>query len=184
MIFCTAKAWKITVAEDELCSSAVKAIPNRTVRIGFSSEVRSAQKRAERGGLCERRDRGLHEGDALEEHTESEDNGSDFLESPVLEEQVHHRAEEKDHGRISADVEGGDLCCHGRSDVGAHDDADRLAQGHQAGCDEADDHNIRGRGTLHEDRDGNTCQNRSDLVLGRFSQNDLKIVAAGVLEAA
>ena len=55
---------------------------------------------------------------------------------------------------------------------------------HQAGCDEADDHNVRGRGALHEDRDGNTCQNGSDLILGRFSQNDLKVVAAGVLEAA
>ena len=46
MMFCTAKAWKITVAEDELCSSAVKAIPNRTVRIGFSSDVRSARNAA------------------------------------------------------------------------------------------------------------------------------------------
>ena len=36
----------MTVAEEELCSSAVNAIPNRTVRIGFSSDVRSARNAA------------------------------------------------------------------------------------------------------------------------------------------
>ena len=45
-MFCIAKAWKMTVAEEELCSSAVKATPNNTVRIGFSSEVRSARNAA------------------------------------------------------------------------------------------------------------------------------------------
>ena len=36
----------MTVAEDELCSSAVKATPNSTVRIGFSRDVSSARKAA------------------------------------------------------------------------------------------------------------------------------------------
>ena len=36
----------MTVAEEELCRSAVNATPNSTVRIGFSSEVRSARKAA------------------------------------------------------------------------------------------------------------------------------------------
>ena len=36
----------MTVAEEELCRSAVKATPNRTVRIGFSSETSSARNAA------------------------------------------------------------------------------------------------------------------------------------------
>ena len=146
--------------------------------------LKRSQERTESGCLSERRDGGLHQSDALEEHTESENDGTDFFKRSLFEKQVHDSADEQDHRCVSADVERSDLRRHGRTDISAHYDADCLSQRHEAGRNETDDHDIGGRGTLHEDRHGNTREDRGDFVCGCFAQDYLEIVSAGVLKPA
>ena len=106
-----------------------------------------------------------------------------MLQEGLADEQKHDSTHKEDDGGIGTDIEGGDLGSDGGSDIGAHDNADGLAQIHQAGIDEADDHNIRRRRALDQHGYGNAHQHGNDPVFCGVLQNDLKTFTAGVTQS-
>ena len=161
----------MTTEEEELCSSAVKSTPKRTAAAGFSSLA-----------LRERDDGGLDDRDPEEQHSEAEDDGPDVFDGAVFYKQLDHRAGEEDQGGVGAQVESCDLGGDGGTDVGAHDHADGLGQRHQTGVDKADDHHVRGGGTLDQKGHQDPDDHRDKAVRGGALQNGAKLIAGGQLE--
>ena len=142
-----------------------------------------AQQGDELLGLGQGSDGLLHGTDPHKEHTEAHDDGADIPHQILLQEQVHGSAREENHGCVGAEVKSGQLGGDGGTDIGTHDDADGLRQGHKRGVDEADDHHIGGRGALDHQRDRKAHQHGHEPVAGRLFQNDPQLVACGVAKA-
>ena len=67
------------------------------------------------------------------------------------------------------DLDGEDLARNRGSDVGAHDDADGLRQGHEPRIDETDRHDRGGAAALDENGDAGTHQHAHDRRFGQCS---------------
>ena len=113
---------------------------------------------------------------------EAEDDGPDVFDGAVFYKQLDHRAGEEDQGGVGAQVESCDLGGDGGTDVGAHDHADGLGQRHQTGVDKADDHHVRGGGTLDQKGHQDPDDHRDKAVRGGALQNGAKLIAGGQLE--
>ena len=100
--------------------------------------------------LGQRGNRRLHDGNAHEEHSETHDYLAHIFYRVVLDKQECHHAEEHNHRRICRQIEGRNLCRHRGTDVGTHDNAQCLEQGHHSRVNETDYHDIRRRRTLHQ----------------------------------
>ena len=95
---------------------------------------------------------------------------------------IENSPDKQDKGRIGSQIESRDLGSDRRTDIGAHDNADRLRQCHQSGIDEADHHHIRGGRTLHQQCDENTDRNGDETVCSRPLQYRSELIAGGLLE--
>jgi len=131
-------------------------------------------------GFGQRRNGGFHQSDALKQHTKAHDDGAHILYHVFFHKQVEHCAHKQNHRRIGTEVKRCDLGGDGGADVGAHNHANGLGQGHQPGVYKADDHHVCGRGALNQHGDGNAHHHRDYLVLGSVLQNHSEVFTAGV----
>ena len=63
------------------------------------------------------------------------------------------------------------------ANIRAHDDADGLAEAHDAGVNETDEHDRHGRGGLDRDRDAHAEQQRLEAVGGHGAEHGLELAA-------
>src|SRR5262245_31057354 len=102
--------------------------------------------------FAQRRDAVQDDFEREEHEAEAEDRLPDVLEHAPPGEKGDREAEPHEHERIVRHLERDELDREGRPDVGAQDDAQRLAERHEPGADEADEHERRGRGRLDDGR--------------------------------
>ena len=70
---------------------------------------------------------------------------------------------------------------NGGTDIGAHDNTDGLAQRHQTGIDETDNHNRSGRGALNNGGNTKAGQQTHQAVLGHLFQQRAQATACPAL---
>lgn len=71
---------------------------------------------------------------------------------------------------------------NGGTDIGAHDNTDGLAQRHQTGIDETDNHNRSGRGALNNGGNTKAGQQTHQAVLGHLFQQRAQATARPALQ--
>src|SRR5919197_634071 len=81
------------------------------------------------------------------------------LEDPAAGHEAHQEAQPDHEQRVVGHVEGDELDGQRGADVGAEDDAERLAEGHEAGRDETDEHQDGGRRGLQHAGDDRARDN-------------------------
>ena len=109
------------------------------------------------------------------QHQQDADEGQDGGEGGGLQE-LQHQAVPLD--AAEAQEPGGD----GGADVGAHDDADGLAELHEAGVHEAHHHDGGGGGGLDHRRDAETQQQRPEGAAGHAGEDVFQPGARGLLQ--
>ncbi len=127
---------------------------------------------------------------------EAQENGANILLLAIMGEHLEEDTNEGQDGRKGGGLEklqeqavtfdaaqGQDPGGDGGTDVGAHDDADGLGQIHQAGVNEADDHNGGGGGGLDHSGDRQTCQEAQQAVGGQLAQQAAQAVSGSALQA-
>ena len=178
----------------------------RLDQCGDTCADQNAQDRVRNGGkdvlnagkFLEGSNCGLHGGHTDEEHTKADEDIAECLAVAALGEHrvknadQHHeirkigRFDESHQDTVTdrrARIETQDLRGDGGTDIGAHDDADRLIQGHDAGVNEADDHNSGRRGRLDHRGDGNAHQKGGENIACHLFQGAFQLSACGLLEA-
>ena len=120
---------------------------------------------------------------ALEQQTEAQDDLADVLILGLLgiehQEGADEHAERRNAGDIQSNQDGGD----GGTDVGAEDDAGGLGQVHNAGVDEAHNHDGGGGGGLNDHGNQRAQQEAQDGVAGQLFQQVLHLGTGCLLQA-
>ena len=137
----------------------------------------------ERRVAAQRIHRIAHDAHAAEQQADPEQHGAAVFHLLGLAEKDHAEADgNRQHG-ILGHVECDDLGRHRAADVGAHDDPDRLRQGHDAGRDESHHQHGGDRGRVQDGGDEGAGNGPDDPVFRHRAQHGGHPVAGHRLEA-
>ena len=101
---------------------------------------------------------GAHHVHADEQHAQAGEDLAHVLKLGLFHKDGQHHAHKGDEGGQLPHVQGDEQAGDGGADVGAHDDPNRLVQGHHARVDEAHHHDGGGRRGLDDGGDGRPHQ--------------------------
>ena len=117
-----------------------------------------------------------------EQEPEPEEGLPDILQHPPAGDERGREAEADQERRIVGDAERDQLHRERRADVGAENHAERRPKGHEAGGDEADQHEGRGRGGLDDRGDRRAREDGQDPVAREPGQQAAQARAERPLE--
>ena len=106
-----------------------------------------------------------------------------MLELRLLDKDHQHHAHKGKHRGQLTHIQGNEQAGNRGTNVGAHDDPDRLAQSHHPGVYKAYHHHCGSGGGLDDSGDGRTHQHAQKAVGGKPLQNTLHPCAGGSLQA-
>lgn len=128
-------------------------------------------------GVTQRHHGGAHHLHADKQHAETGHDLADVVGPGHLDKDHHGHADESEERGKGAHVQSNQLSGDSGADIGAHDDPDRLVQGHHPGIDEAHHHDCGGGGGLDHGGDDGAYQYTLDPVGGQFLQDLLHLVS-------
>ena len=137
-------------------------------RVAAEGQEQVSSRRHEGGG-------GLHRLHPHEEEPQADDAVAEVAQFFGSSEDGHRHAGGDEGQRHVLDAEGDDLGGDRRPDVGPHDDADGLLQGHQTCVDETDGHHRGSAAALDQDRDEDADE---DSPEGRLRQGPDQVAHA------
>ncbi len=130
----------------------------------------------------DRRHRLRHDAHAQEYEAESQHHLSQALDEAATSEEREGKARAHEEKGQLLDLESEKLHGEGRADVGAQDDAERLAEGHEAGRHEADQHQRGGGRGLDEGGDEGPRTHGGQAIAGHAREQVTEMAARGALE--
>lgn len=154
--------------------------PASTPRIGTRPKV--ARKLATSRHVAQLGHRIAHHIQADKENAETGDDAADLANHQLFAEGIHQYADQQERRSDIRKLEGDQLGGDGGADVCAENDACRLINIHQPRVDEADDHDGRGRGGLHQHRKEHTYKQSEQAVAGQHLQQMSQTVTSGALQ--
>ncbi len=125
----------------------------------------------------------LHDAQAEEQHTEAEQDLADIAPLLVAGKELEAGTYADRRQSVLGDLEGDQLGGHGRADIRAQNDADRLHQRHQPGVDETDHHDRCRTRRLDDRRNRDPDQGADNPVIGQGREDFAHAAAGDLLQA-
>ena len=126
---------------------------------------------------------GAHHIHTDEQHAQAGQNLTDVLQLGLFHKDHQGHAHKGEQGSQLAYVQGDEQAGDRSTDVGAHDDPDRLIEGHHARVDKANHHDRGGGRRLNDGGDGRTHQHAQKAVGSQSFQNHFHTASGCGLQA-
>ena len=126
---------------------------------------------------------GAHHVHTDEQHAQTGQDLTDVLQLELFHKDHQGHAYKGEQGSQLTHVQGDEQAGDGGTDVGAHDDPDRLIEGHHARVDKANHHDCGSGGRLNNGGDGRAYQHAQKAVGSQSLQNHFHTAAGCGLQA-